>query len=202
MMPIQDAGAPGIGMARESGILPLVDAEAPVVGAELRGLREDEDAIAFNELFEKFCGAGNNQFAYFDECWAKLAKEKDGKGLLQNPDTDTSSGALVSPLDTVEAKEKKEKKPLSDLSGLDKPMKNIQFEPSHKHQLSDRAAQWQLRKDVPPYMIDRITMPSWPTWSKCDFASLGLRPHLMLKLVRKNPPGDGPHSFSDLFSSV
>lgn len=23
-----------------------------------------------------------------------------------------------------------------------------------------------FRKDVPPYMIDRITMPSWQTWSK------------------------------------
>jgi hypothetical protein len=73
----------------------------------------------------------------------------------------------------------------------------------HKHQLSERAAQWQLHKDVPPYMIDRITMPSWPTWSKCDFACLGLRPHLMLKLVKKpQPAGDGPHSFGDLFSTV
>merc|ERR1712137_407597 len=64
-------------------------------------------------------------------------------------------------------------------------------------------AHWALNKDVPPYMIDRITMPSWPTWSKYDFACLGLRPHLMLKLVRKpQPQGDGPHSFSDLFSTV
>jgi len=210
MMPIQDQGAArgstmsGLG-GRESGVLPLVDAEAPVVGAELRGV-QDADAIAFDELFEKFVGAGNNQFAYFDECWSKLsAKEKDGKGVLQNSDSSTGPASLVK--DSGEgaeaSKEKPSKKALFDLSNLeDKPAKALQFEPSHRHQLSDRAAQWQLRKDVPPYMIDRITMPTWPTWSKFDFASLGLRPHLMLKLVRKNPPGDGPHSFSDLFSSV
>merc|ERR1712226_1633537 len=89
------------------------------------------------------------------------------------------------------------------MGGLEKPPKPIETEPVRKHQLSERAAQWQLHKDVPPYMIDRITMPSWPTWSKCDFACLGLRPHLMLKLVRKPPPeGEGPHGFSDLFSTV
>lgn len=33
--------------------------------------------VAFDELFEKFCGAGgSNQFAYFDECWSKLARDK------------------------------------------------------------------------------------------------------------------------------
>jgi len=52
-------------------------------------------------------------------------------------------------------------------------------------------------------MIDRITIPSLPTWSKCDFASLGLRPQMMLKLVRKpSPPGDGPHGFADQFDTV
>jgi hypothetical protein len=89
------------------------------------------------------------------------------------------------------------------LSGLEQPARPIETEPVAKHQLSERAAQWQLHKDVPPYMIDRITMPSWQTWSKCDFACLGLRPHLMLKLVRKQEPsGEGPHAFSDLFSTV
>merc|ERR1712066_864300 len=88
-------------------------------------------------------------------------------------------------------------------AGLDRPARPIETEPVHKHQLSERAAHWQLHRDVPPYMIDRITMPSWPTWSKCDFACLGLRQHLMLKLVRKpQPDGDGPHSFADLFSTV
>eukprot|EP00971_Amphidinium_carterae_P230827 4580582-Amphidinium_carterae.1 len=46
-------------------------------------------------------------------------------------------------------------------------------------------------------------MPNWPTWSKSDFACLGLRPHLMLKLQRKpQPSGDGPHNFADLFSTI
>jgi len=54
-----------------------------------------------------------------------------------------------------------------------------------------------------PYMVDRITMPSWPSWSKCDFACLGLRPHLMLKLVKKSQPqSQRPHSFTDLFLTV
>jgi condensin complex subunit 2 len=39
--------------------------------------------------------------------------------------------------------------------------------------------------------------------SKYDFVCLGLRPHLMLKLVSKPPPeSDGPHGFKDLFSTV
>ena len=49
--------------------------------------------------------------------------------------------------------------------------------------------------------------PVWcleiPKSLQVDFACLGLRPHLMLKLVRKPPPPtDGPHAFSELFSTV
>jgi len=117
---------------------------------------------------------------------------------------DAEGALVVAPEAQVQEVEKKpSKRPLFDLANLDKPIKPIETEPVHKHQLSERAAHWQLHKDVPPYMIDRITMPSWQTWSKCDFACLGLRPHLMLKLVRKSQPeGEGPHSFSDLFSTV
>lgn len=176
--------------------LALADGDGPRVGAGKSS--SSDDAIVFDELFEKFCGGGgSHQFAYFDECWSKMAKDKDGKGLGVLQDAQPE-GAIVE-----EVKEKKEKKPLFDLAGLDKPLRPIEMEPVHKHQLSDKAAQWQLHKDVPPYMIDRITMPSWQTWAKCDFACLGLRPHLMLKLVRKaQPPGDGPHAFSELFSTV
>jgi len=86
---------------------------------------------------------------------------------------------------------------------LNRPVKPIETELAHKHQLSEKAVQWQLNKDVPPFMTNRITMPSWPQWSKCDFACLGLRRHLMLKLLKTpDPPGDGPHSFSDLYSTV
>lgn len=184
-----DASLP-VAVDSSLGPLALFDAGAG-------GVPASEDAIVFDDLFEKFCGGGgSHQFAYFDECWAKMAKDKDGKalGVLQD--------APAEELAKDESKEKV-KRPLFDLSGLDKPARPIDMEPVHKHQLSDKAAQWQLHKDVPPYMIDRITMPSWQTWSKCDFACLGLRPHLMLKLVRKPPPpGEGPHAFSDLFSTV
>eukprot|EP00418_Pyrodinium_bahamense_P062655 CAMPEP_0179090420 /NCGR_PEP_ID=MMETSP0796-20121207/41251_1 /TAXON_ID=73915 /ORGANISM="Pyrodinium bahamense, Strain pbaha01" /LENGTH=768 /DNA_ID=CAMNT_0020787991 /DNA_START=60 /DNA_END=2366 /DNA_ORIENTATION=+ len=184
-------------------LLPLADAEAPQALAEVGTAKPSEDVVAFDELFEKFCsGGGSHQFAYFDECWAKLPSEKEGwqcMGAL----ADAQEGALVAAPEAQEVKEKPSKRPLFDLSNLDKPLKPIDTEPVHKHQLSERAVHWQLHKDVPPYMIDRITMPSWQTWSKCDFACLGLRPHLMLKLVRKpQPEGEGPHSFSDLFSTV
>lgn len=178
--------------------LPLADAGGNV------GLSRNEDVVAFDHLFEKFCGGGGgHQFAYFDACWAKqLARDKDGKLCDPLPDADDAGGSLVSAEEGF-AKEKPQKRPLFDLAALDQPPRPIETEPVHKHQLSERAAQWQLHKDVPPYMIDRITMPSWPTWSKCDFACLGLRPHLMLKLVKKpQPAGDGPHSFGDLFSTV
>lgn len=193
---------------------PLMDQVPPLpladVGPGVDSVAQpvSEDAVSFDELFDKFCGKGSttHQFAYFDECWAKLPRDKDGKGLV--PLMDTPYGQLVAqdghaPRPEKQEKEKPAKRALFDLSDLDKPLKPIQTEPSHKHQLSERAMQWQLRRDVPPYMIDRITMPSWPTWSRGDFACLGLRPHLMLKLVRKPAPsGEGPHSFSDLFSTV
>jgi len=186
--------------------LPYADGEGAIVPLE-QPLRGDEDVIAFDELFQKFCGAGSgsHQFAYFDECWSKSAK--DGKGGAASAQasqvkTEGVESALV-PAPEPAPKEKPPKRPLFDIAGLEKPPKPIETEPVHKHQLSERAAQWQLHKDVPPYMIDRITMPSWPTWSKCDFACLGLRPHLMLKLVRKPPPeGEGPFGFADLFSTV
>jgi len=186
--------------ASEPMSLPLLDVPGSHMLAAPGGSSSKDDVVAFDELFEKFCGAGgSNQFAYFDECWAKQSREKDDKALTALADAQPECGALV----PAEGKERGQKRPLFDLSGLDKAAKPIETEPVAKHQLSERAAQWQLHKDVPPYMIDRITMPSWQTWSKCDFACLGLRPHLMLKLVKKPPPpGDGPHAFSDLFSTV
>lgn len=175
--------------------LPLVDMSASQVLAAPASSKDD--VVAFDELFEKFCGAGgSNQFAYFDECWSKLARDK-GKtsGALAD-----AEGALA---EVKEPKERQSKRPLFDLTNLDKAAKPIETEAVGKHQMNEKASQWQLRKDVPPYMIDRITMPSWQTWSKVDFACLGLRPHLMLKLVRKPPPPtEGPHGFSELFSTV
>lgn len=181
--------------------LPLADAQLVASGE----LSRNEDVVAFDHLFEKFCGGGGaHQFAYFDACWAKqLATDKDGKLCDPLQDADAGAGGAVASTDAADVKEKPQKRPLFDMASLDQPPRPIETEPVHKHQLSERAVQWQLHKDVPPYMIDRITMPSWPTWSKCDFACLGLRPHLMLKLVKKpQPPGDGPHSFADLFSTV
>lgn len=191
----------GVGANAGGGSLPLGDLE-PLAGANLG--EPLEDMVAFDELFDKFCGGqGPHQFAYFDECWSKLPR--DGPGVLQDGTVQDPVGGILAPQEGAAAGPSKDKtkKPLFDLSDLDKPPKAIETEPAHKHQLSEKAAHWQLHKDVPPYMIDRITMPSWPTWSKCDFACLGLRPHLMLKLVRKpQPPGDGPHAFTDLFSTV
>lgn len=184
--------------------LPVAEGDHAIVAVR-PCLRGDEDVIAFDELFQNFCRAGgSHQFAYFDECWSKASKDgKDGKGKDAGKGGSEANGVLV-PADLPGGpKERGSKRPLFDITGLEQPVKPIETEPVHKHQLSERAAQWQLHKDVPPYMIDRITMPSWPTWSKCDFACLGLRPHLMLKLVRKPmPETEGPHSFSDLFSTV
>ncbi|CAK0893362.1 unnamed protein product [Prorocentrum cordatum] len=200
------AGGAGAGAAA----LPLADME-PLGGDFRRNTSSSEDVIAFDELFEKFCGGGGaHGFAYFDECWGRQRDPKASVGAIQDAQAQAAAGGeegvLAVPGDVqpeAGGRERPQKRPLFDLTGLDKPAKTIETEPVHKHQLSDRAAHWQLHKDVPPYMIDRITMPSWPTWSKCDFACLGLRPHLMLKLVKKpQPAGDGPHSFSDLFSTV
>lgn len=198
--------------------LPLLDMDAPLPNPET--IKPSEEAIAFEELFDKFCGGGDaHQFAYFDECWSKAPAREKAAGVPGGGGTldDASAQAGAAPLDPAgqypgggvlvaaadAARARPAKRPLFDLSGLDRPVRPIEMEPAHKHQLSERAAQWQLHKDVPPYMIDRITMPSWPSWSKCDFACLALRPHLMLKLVHKQQPaGEGPHSFSDLLSTV
>jgi len=215
MMPLQDiqdapfsgasfSGASGAGFPNPSA--PLLDMEQPVEGTLVKS---SEDAIAFDELFEKFCGGGaaSSQFVFFDEPWSRMPKAPAVETTEPQQMIDGSvaagrkeDGTLVAALD---GGKKGVKRPLFDMSGIGQPARPIETEPAHKHQLSEKAAQWQLHKDVPPYMIDRITMPSWPSWSKCDFACLGLRPHLMLKLVKKpQPPGDGPHSFSDLFSTV
>ena len=55
-----------------------------------------------------------------------------------------------------------------------------------------------------PLLLLPAALQTYPTQCrKVDFACLGLRPHLMLKLVKKPPPsGEGPHGFSDLFSTV
>lgn len=181
---------------RDSNLIPLEGEMAAGEGAIVCA----ESNRAFDELFEKFCaGSSSHQFAYFDECWTRKARDKENKalGVLADGAADAAQPGAV-----VEGKERPPKRPLFDLSNVEQP-KRIETEPVQKHQLSERAAHWQLHKDVPPYMIDRITMPSWQTWSKCDFACLGLRPHLMLKLQQKpQPPGDGPFSFSDLFSTV
>jgi len=185
-------------------LVPLGDVQASQVLAAPGGSTSKADVVAFDELFQKFCGAGgSNQFAYFEECWSKPGRGKAGKASSALADAQEGALAAVPEKEGREAKERQPKRPLFDLANLDKPAKPIETEPVAKHQLNERATQWQLRKDVPPYMIDRITMPSWQTWSKVDFACLGLRPHLMLKLVKKPPPsGEGPHGFSDLFSTV
>lgn len=201
--PASPAREPAAAAAAESLALPLADAESALVPLDTSPKGEDV-VIAFDELYERFSrNPGTHQFAYFDECWAK---HKDGKACaaIEDGDKENVAAGGRAPAAAENAPEKRPpKRPIFDLSALGKPPRAIETEPVHKHQLSERAAQWQLHKDVPPYMIDRITMPSWPTWSKCDFACLGLRPHLMLKLVRKSPPnGAGPHSFADLFSTV
>jgi len=158
---------------------------------------------AFDELFSKFCSAGLNQFAYFDQCWAPLSREKDSKGVLTDGNELEANGQLVQPLGGKERGEKASKKPLFDLEGLDQAAKRIETEPSCRHQLNEKAAQWQLYKDVPPYMMDRITMPSWPTATKNNFTCLGLRHNLLLRLQKRPPPPtEGPHSFDELYSTV
>jgi hypothetical protein len=200
-----DTGAFGGGNSvAELGSLPLADMEP---FGTVSSTPRNQDAIAFDELFDKFCAGGaSSNFAYFDGCWAGGVKEPKSSQLVL-ADEQANAGEIGGNDGQLVAADGKAvrqpKRPLFDLSGLDRPLKPIEYEPAHKHQLSERQAAWQLQKDVPPYMIDRITMPSWPSWSKCDFACLGLRPHLMLKLVKKPPPpGDGPHSFSELFSTV
>lgn len=163
----------------------------------------DNGKEAFDELFSKFCNAGLNQFAYFDQCWAPNPREKNGAGVLTDGRESMAEGQLVRPIDAKAEKEKVMKKPLFDLEGLDQAARRIETEPSCRHQLNEKAAQWQLYKDVPPYMIDRITMPSWPTATKNNFTCLGLRHNLLLRLQKRPPPStEGPHSFDELYSTV
>jgi len=231
-MPLQDCGlgdddgAPDIGDAVEDlggdmdtngpawdgladnamGPAPLTDGDmgAQVVHSMPGQVNVDGGKEAFDELFSKFCSAGLNQFAYFDQCWAPLPREKDGRGVLTDGRELNMDGQLVAPLGGKPEKgEKASKKPLFDLEGLDQAAKKIETEPSCRHQLNEKAAQWQLYKDVPPYMMDRITMPSWPTATKNNFTCLGLRHNLLLRLQKRPPPAtEGPHSFDELYSTV
>jgi len=186
--------------------VPLTDGDvsAQVVHSMPGQINVDNGKEAFDELFSKFCGAGLNQFAYFDQCWAPLPREKDGKGVLTDGRESGPDGQLVAPIVGGKAERgEKSKKPLFDLEGLDQAARRIETEPSCRHQLNEKAAQWQLYKDVPPYMMDRITMPSWPTATKNNFTCLGLRHNLLLRLQKRPPPAtEGPHSFDELYSTV
>jgi len=176
---------------------------AQVVHSMPNTVNVDNGKEAFDDLFSKFCSAGLNQFAYFDQCWAPLSREKDNRGVLTDGSELAPSGQLVQPLGKAEKGERATKKPLFDLEGLDQAAKKIETEPSCRHQLNEKAAQWQLYKDVPPYMMDRITMPSWPTATKNNFTCLGLRHNLLLRLQKRPPPPtEGPHSFDELYSTV
>jgi hypothetical protein len=183
---------------------PIADAHGAQVVHHVDGkaVNVDGGKEAFDELFSKFCSGGLNQFAYFDQCWAPHPREKDAKGVLMDGTPfGPGDGQLAQP--AREKGDKAPKKPLFDLEGLDQPLKPIETEPSCRHQLNEKAAQWQLYKDVPPYMIDRITMPSWPTATKNNFTCLGLRHNLLVRLVKKPPPpGEGPFSFDELYSTV
>lgn len=183
--------------------IPIADAMGAQVVHHIPGnsVNVDGGKEAFDELFAKFCSGGLNQFSYFDQVWAPNAREKDGRGVLMDA---PAEGQLVQPgAGGREKGEKAQKKPLFDLEGLDQGLKPIETEPSCRHQLNEKAAQWQLYKDVPPYMIDRITMPSWPTATKNNFTCLGLRHNLLVRLVKKTPPpGEGPFSFDELYSTV
>merc|ERR1719409_1189260 len=201
-----DPADPGFGGEEGGALVAPVpdDLGAQVVHSMPGAVNVDNGKEAFDELFSKFCSAGLNQFAYFDQCWAPLPREKDGKGVLTDGRESAADGQLVQPLPGGrERGEKASKKPLFDLEGLDQAAKRIETEPSCRHQLNEKAAQWQLYKDVPPYMIDRITMPSWPTATKNNFTCLGLRHNLLLRLQKRPPPPtEGPHSFDELYSTV
>lgn len=159
-----------------------------------------DDSLAFDQLFRKFCGSGSSQRKFattFEEEEEEQAKKtkKDGKKTRSEDNAQDGNGG---------AEKKGSKRYHFALSSLVQQPKPIETEAAHKHQLNEDALSWQLRKDVPPYMFDRITMPSWSA-AKCDFSSLGLRPHLTLKWTRK--PGmevadPDSHSVSDLFSTV
>jgi len=215
-----------IGAGQSQGVSPLPFAEQEAKEEEkplavVQSLPSN-NAIAFDELFEKFCSGAvsQQQFAYVDQelkeppdteeaesAAAKAVASADFSNIEGFIDDSAGAVALVPDDETPSAQtsQREKRKPVVDLIGdeLNRPVKPIETEPAHKHQLSEKAVHWQLNKDVPPFMTNRITMPSWPQWSKCDFACLGLRRHLMLKLLKTpDPSGDGPHSFSDLYSTV
>ena len=132
-------------------LVPLGDVQASQVLAAPGGSTSKADVVAFDELFQKFCGAGgSNQFAYFEECWSKPGRGKAGKASSALADAQEGALAAVPEKEGREAKERQPKRPLFDLANLDKPAKPIETEPVAKHQLNERATQWQLRKDVPP----------------------------------------------------
>mmetsp|Transcript_123898 Transcript_123898/g.246613 ORF Transcript_123898/g.246613 Transcript_123898/m.246613 type:complete len:814 (-) Transcript_123898:98-2539(-) len=222
--------ATGIGESQGLSPLPFADKEASQAKAEtivdIVQSIPSNSAIAFDELFEKFCSGPvlQQQFAYVDQELARPPDTHEAEAAAAEATAATASAdfsnmegfiddagaALVLLPDdetpSAQPSQREKRKPVVDLVGDDfnkGGVKPIETEPAHKHQLSEKAVHWQLNKDVPPFMTNRITMPSWPQWSKCDFACIGLRRHLMLKLQRmSDPPGDGPHSFSDLYSTV
>merc|ERR1712072_1643077 len=71
---------------------------AQVVHSMPGAINVDGGKEAFDELFSKFCSAGLNQFAYFDQCWAPLPRERDAKGVLTDGQELTADGQLVQPL--------------------------------------------------------------------------------------------------------
>merc|ERR1719253_1714945 len=73
------------GPVNTMGPVPLTDdlgLGAQVVHSMPGAINVDGGKEAFDALFSKFASAGLNQFAYFDQCWAPLPREKDGKGVL------------------------------------------------------------------------------------------------------------------------
>lgn len=79
--------------------LPLVDMSASQVLAAPASNKDD--VVAFDELFEKFCGGGSNQFAYFDECWSKLARDKNGKTSGALADAEGALAEVKEPKDWI-----------------------------------------------------------------------------------------------------
>merc|ERR1719228_2328752 len=108
---MEPAGPPSV-EAPKDGELPVTDAEGAIVPV-------NQDVIAFDELFQKFCGAGSkHQFAYFDDCWSKGGKDgkmkdgksKDNKATAQSSAQEQDEGELVAPESSPkEPKEPKEK---------------------------------------------------------------------------------------------
>merc|ERR1712072_1682717 len=66
---------------------------AQVVHSMPGAINVDGGKEAFDELFSKFCSAGLNEFAYFDQCWAPL--NKNGPGVLTDGQVMSADGQLV-----------------------------------------------------------------------------------------------------------